>query len=120
SEDTGIYQNRFECIPDTVTFRPPRITPWPEMRGSQTAIVVGPGGEEIHTDEFGRIKVKFPWDRVSPYDDTASCWIRVSQGMAGGQYGMMFLPRVGQEVVVDFLEGSPDKPLVVGRVYNAD
>jgi Rhs element Vgr protein len=120
TEIEQIYECRFECIPDEVSYRPPRTTPWPKMRGSQTARVVGKGGEEIHTDEYGRVKVQFNWDREGKFDDKSSCWIRVSQGMAGGGYGMMFLPRVGQEVVVDFLEGDPDKPLITGRVYNKD
>jgi uncharacterized protein involved in type VI secretion and phage assembly len=119
-DDASIYECRFECIPDDVKFRPPRITPWPVMRGTQTARVVGPSGEEIHTDKYGRVKVQFNWDRVGKFDDKSSCWIRVAQGMAGGAYGHLFLPRVGQEVVVDFLEGDPDKPIIVGRVYNAD
>lgn len=118
--NVGTYDCRFECIPEAVTFRPPRITPWPVMRGTQTARVVGPEGEEIHTDSFGRVKVQFHWDREGKMDDKSSCFIRVCQGFAGGQYGMLFLPRVGQEVVVDFLEGDPDKPLIIGRVYNAD
>ncbi|MEP0841390.1 MAG: type VI secretion system tip protein VgrG, partial [Phycisphaerae bacterium] len=116
----GSYDCRFECIPGEVSFRPPRITPWPVMRGTQTARVVGPPGEEIHTDQFGRVKVQFHWDREGKMDDKSSCFIRVCHGFAGGQYGMMFLPRVGQEVVVDFLEGDPDRPIIVGRVYNAD
>lgn len=118
--DAPIYECRFECIPETVAYRPPRITPWPDMRGCQTARVVGPPGEEIYTDKYGRVKVQFHWDREGKFDDKSSCWIRVSQGGAGGQYGMMFIPRVGQEVVVDFLEGNPDDPIIVGRVYNAD
>jgi uncharacterized protein involved in type VI secretion and phage assembly len=117
---TPVHECRFECIPADVVYRPPRVTPWPVVRGTQTARVVGPSGEEIYTDEYGRVKVQFPWDRRGAMDETSSCWIRVSQGMAGGQYGMMFLPRVGQEVVVDFLEGDPDKPIIVGRVFNAD
>ncbi len=118
--DAPVYSCRFECIPAEVTYRPPRVTPWPVVRGSQTARVVGPSGEEIYTDEYGRVKVKFNWDREGEFKETDSCWIRVSQGMAGGHYGMMFLPRVGQEVIVDFLEGDPDKPIITGRVYNAD
>ena len=90
------------------------------MRGSQTARVVGPSGEEIHTDKYGRVMVQFPWDRQGNFDEKSSCWIRVAQAMSGGAYGMLFLPRVGQEVVVEFLEGDPDKPLIIGRVYNAD
>ena len=118
--DAPVYECRFECIPAEVSFRPPRVTPWPVMRGSQTARVVGPEGEEIHTDKYGRVKVHFNWDREGEFKETDSCWIRVSQGLAGGQYGMMFLPRVGQEVIVDFLEGDVDKPVFTGRVYNAD
>ena len=118
--DAPVYENRFECIPASVTYRPPRVTPWPMMRGTQTARVVGPSGEEIHTDEYGRVKVQFNWDREGQFNENSSCWIRVAQGMAGGGYGLLFLPRVGQEVVVDFLEGNPDQPLIIGRVYNAD
>ncbi len=118
--DAPVYECRFECIPAGVAYRPPRVTPWPVMRGSQTARVVGPASEEIHTDKYGRVKVQFNWDREGKFDENASCWIRVSQGSAGGQYGMMFLPRVGQEVIVDFLEGNPDNPIITGRVYNAD
>lgn len=114
------YECRFECIPASVRFRPPQVTAWPMMRGTQTARVVGPKGEEIHTDKFGRVKVQFNWDRAGRFNEDSSCWIRVSHGMAGGGYGMMFLPRVGQEVVVDFLEGNPDKPIIVGSLYNAD
>ena len=118
--EAASYKCRFECVPASITYRPPRVTPWPVMRGTQTARVVGPGGEEIHTDKYGRVKVQFNWDREGKFDDNSSCWIRVSQGFAGGQYGMLFLPRIGQEVIVDFLEGDPDKPIVTGRVYNAD
>jgi uncharacterized protein involved in type VI secretion and phage assembly len=118
--DAPVYECRFECIPAAVAYRPPRATPWPIMRGTQTARVVGPSGEEIHTDQYGRVKVQFNWDREGEFDDKSSCWIRVAQGMAGGGYGLMFLPRIGQEVIVDFLEGDPDKPIIVGRVYNAD
>ncbi len=119
-EDASEYECRFECIPSRLAYRPPRVTPWPVMRGSQTARVVGPKGEEIHTDKYGRVKVQFNWDREGKFDDKSSCWIRVSQGLAGGQYGIMFIPRVGQEVIVDFLEGDPDRPMITGRVYNAD
>jgi type VI secretion system secreted protein VgrG len=90
------------------------------VEGSQTALVVGPLDEEIYTDKFGRVKVQFHWDREGRYDENSSCWTRVSQGWAGGAYGMMFLPRVGHEVIVDFIEGDPDRPIVTGRVYNAD
>jgi type VI secretion system secreted protein VgrG len=114
------YRVRLEVIPAQVPFRPQRVTPRPIVRGSQTAIVVGSKDEEIYTDEYGRVKVQFHWDREGRYDQNSSCWIRASQGLAGGNYGMMFLPRVGQEVIVDFLEGNPDCPLITGRVYNND
>ncbi len=99
--------------------RPQQKTPKPRVEGVQTALVVGPGGQEIHTDEFGRVRVQFPWDRDGKKDDDSSCWIRVSQGWAGTGYGMIVIPRVGQEVMVGFLEGDPDQPIIVGRVYNA-
>lgn len=117
-EDT--YTNHFSCIPYSVPYRPPRITPRPFMQGPQTAVVVGPSGEEIYTDSYGRIKVQFFWDRDGKSNENSSCWIRVSQTTAGKGWGAVNLPRVGQEVVVDFLEGNPDRPIVVGRVYNAD
>ncbi|EYF01416.1 type VI secretion system Vgr family protein [Chondromyces apiculatus] len=100
-------------------YRPAQKTPKPRVEGVQTATVVGPGGEEIHTDEFGRVRVQFPWDREGQNDDNSSCWIRVSQGWAGTGYGMIVLPRIGQEVLVGFLDGNPDQPIIVGRVYNA-
>ncbi|WP_342377428.1 type VI secretion system tip protein VgrG [Myxococcus stipitatus] len=116
----GEYQSRFGAIPAGVPFRPPRVTPSPRIAGAQTAIVVGPPGEEIHTDEHGRIKVQFHWDREASGDDKSSCWVRVSQAWAGAGWGALYLPRVGQEVVVRFLEGNPDRPLVVGSVYNGE
>jgi type VI secretion system secreted protein VgrG len=116
----GRYHNRFRCIPGDVPFRPARRTPKPIVHGPQTAIVVGPSGEEIHTDEFGRIKVQFHWDRQGQFDDKSSCWIRVAQSSAGKRWGAQILPRVGQEVVVEFLDGDPDRPLVTGAVYNAN
>jgi type VI secretion system secreted protein VgrG len=99
-------------------YRPIVMTPKPRMGGLQSAIVVGPAGEEIHTDEHGRVRVQFHWDREGKYTDDSSCWIRVSQGWAGRGFGSVAIPRVGQEVLVDFLEGDPDQPLIVGRVYN--
>jgi type VI secretion system secreted protein VgrG len=90
------------------------------VHGTQTAVVTGPAGEEIHTDIYGRVKVHFHWDRVSAMDDKSSCWVRISQGWAGKNWGMSFLPRVGQEVIVDFLEGDPDHPIITGRVHNAE
>ena len=114
------YTNQFISIPSSVVFRPERKTPKPIVKGIQTAVVVGPKDEEIYTDKYGRIKVQFHWDRVGKKDDKSSCWIRVASIFAGGQYGAIFTPRIGQEVVVDFLEGDPDQPLITGRVYNAD
>lgn len=114
------YRNEFTCLPSGTTFRPPQTTPRPVMRGPQTALVVGASGEEIHTDSYGRIRVQFPWDRLGTKDDKSSCWIRVAQTMAGRKWGSLFTPRVGMEVVVDFLDGDPDRPLVTGTVYNAD
>ncbi|AKT36916.1 type VI secretion system Vgr family protein [Chondromyces crocatus] len=112
------YGNRFHLIPAEIPFRPARVTPRPTVRGVQTAIVTGPSGEEIYTDEHGRIKVQFHWDRTGKKDEKSSCWIRVSQPWAGGAWGAVFLPRIGHEVVVDFIEGDPDRPLVVGSVYH--
>jgi type VI secretion system secreted protein VgrG len=112
------YSNRFECIPADTDFRPPRLTPKPVVEGIQTAIVVGPDGEEIYTDEFGRVKVQFHWDRLGQRDDQSSCWIRVSQSWAGAGWGAIHIPRIGQEVIVDFVEGDPDRPIVTGRVYH--
>ncbi|MCI0629481.1 MAG: type VI secretion system tip protein VgrG [Phycisphaerales bacterium] len=121
SEDSNIeYSNTFTCIPDSLTFRPARLTPKPLVHGSQTAIVVGPSGEEIYTDKFGRVKVHFHWDRYNKPDENSSCWVRVSQTWAGKQWGAMFIPRIGQEVIVDFLEGDPDRPIITGRVYHAE
>lgn len=112
------YQVTLEGIPHDQRFVPPRLTPRPLIRGLQSAVVVGPAGETIYTDAWGRVKVKFHWDRLHPADETASCWIRVSQGWAGQQYGVFFLPRIGQEVLIHFIEGDPDRPVIIGRVYN--
>lgn len=112
------YVNQFTCIPEAVVYRPPQRTPRPEISGIQTAVVVGPKGEEIYTDKYGRIKVQFHWDREGTKDENSSCWIRVAHTMAGNKWGFMAIPRIGQEVVVVFLEGDPDQPLVVGSVYN--
>lgn len=114
------YRNAFRCIPDTVSFRPDRLTPRPIVQGMQTAIVVGPPGEEIHPDKYGRVKVQFHWDREGKKDDKSSCWIRVSQIHAGKGFGAIHLPRIGEEVIVAFLEGDPDQPIIVGRVYHAE
>ncbi len=114
----GRYGNHFSCIPATVPFHPPLVTPKPVVRGVQTAIVVGPSGEEIYTDQYGRVKVQFHWDRLGKKDDKSSCWIRVSQVWAGEAWGAMHIPRINQEVIVDFLDGDPDRPIIVGRVYH--
>ncbi len=112
------YTNTFTCFPFEVPYRPAFITPKPMIPGVQTAIVVGPAGEQIHTDEHGRVKVQFPWDRSRQFNQDSSCWIRVSQTLAGTGWGAMFLPRIGQEVIVDFIVGDPDRPIITGRVYN--
>jgi type VI secretion system secreted protein VgrG len=114
------YRNSFTCIPDSVTFRPARSTPRPVVQGPQTAVVVGPANEEIYTDKYGRVKVQFHWDREGKKDDKSSCWIRVAENWAGKNWGIVFNPRIGQEVIVDFLEGDPDRPIITGRVYNAE
>jgi type VI secretion system secreted protein VgrG len=114
------YSNIFTCIPCSVPFRPPRLTPKPLIQGTQTAIVVGPAGEEIYVDNYSRVKVQFHWDRVGQRNEHSSCWIRVSQPWAGKGWGGISIPRIGQEVVIDFLEGDPDRPIITGRVYNAE
>jgi type VI secretion system secreted protein VgrG len=114
------YTNRFETIPASVPHRPLRLTPVPVIAGVQTAVVVGPKKEEIYSDNYGRVKVQFNWDRKGTKDEKSSCWLRVSQEWAGKNWGAVYIPRIGQEVVVDFLEGDPDKPIVTGRVYNAE
>lgn len=113
------YTNDFECVRSDIPLRPAMAPVRPRVSGPHTAIVVGPAGEEIHTDEFGRIKVRFHWDRISPPDDTASCWIRVAQTWSGTSWGTVFLPRIGMEVLVEFIDGDPDRPLVTGCVYNS-
>jgi type VI secretion system secreted protein VgrG len=116
----GAYENRFTAIPVALQFRPQRATPKPVVPGTQTAVVVGPKGEEIYTDKYGRVKVQFHWDRDGKNDEKSSCWVRVAQPMAGRRWGASFWPRIGQEVIVDYLEGDPDQPIIVGCVYNAD
>lgn len=114
------FRNTFTCIPKAVPFRPRRVTPKPVVHGTQTAVVVGKSGEEIWTDKYGRIKVQFHWDREGKKDENSSCWVRVATPWAGRQWGAVSIPRIGQEVVVGFLEGDPDQPLIVGSVYNAE
>ncbi len=113
------YQNHFFCVPFKTPIRPPGVTRKPVVRGPQTAMVVGPDGKDIWTDQYGRVRVHFHWDRYGePKQGDTSCWMRVSEGWAGREWGQQHLPRVGQEVIVTFLEGDPDRPLVTGRVYN--
>jgi type VI secretion system secreted protein VgrG len=114
------YSNQFACIPKESQYRPPRKTPRPYLPSIQTAVVVGPAGEEIYTDEFGRVKVQFHWDREGQRDENTSCWIRVSQVHAGVGFGGIDIPRVGEEVVVSFIEGDLDRPLVTGRLYHKE
>lgn len=116
----GDFECRFEAIPAGRQFRPPRRTRKPVVQGPQSAVVVGPVGEEIFTDEYGRVKIQFYWDRYGNRDEKSSCWVRVSYPWAGKNFGAIHIPRVGQEVVVSFLEGDPDQPLITGRVYNAE
>ena len=119
SEGAGkLYQGEFALIDSKQPYRAPRTTPKPVVQGPQTAMVVGPKGEEIYTDEYGRVKVQFHWDREGQRNQSSSCWIRVSQVWADKQWGAIHIPRIGQEVIVDFLEGDPDQPIITGRVYN--
>ena len=118
--DSGTtYRISFAVVPQSTAYRSQRVTPKPHTTGPQTAVVTGPAGEEIYTDEYGRVKVQFHWDRYGLRDENSSCWIRVSQTWAGANYGSMHIPRIGQEVIVDFLNGDPDYPIITGRVYNA-
>ncbi|MCK6265888.1 type VI secretion system tip protein VgrG, partial [Vibrio sp. ZSDE26] len=117
SEQPATYHNQFCCIPRDITYKAPK-QPAPVVDGVQTAVVVGPEGEEIYTDEYGRIKVQFHWDRYGEKNEHSSCWLRVSQVMAAPNWGAVYLPRIGHEVIVTFLEGDPDRPLVTGAVYN--
>ena len=115
-----VYSNNLTCIPASVTYRPPRVTPKPFVQGPQPALVVGKAGEEIWVDKYGRVIVQFYWDRLGKQNENSSCWIRTSQPWAGGNWGAMWIPRIGQEVLVSFLEGDPDRPVITGRVYNAN
>lgn len=114
------FSCNFACMDKTQQFRPARLTPKPMVQGPQTGIVVGPSGEEIYTDQHARVKVHFHWDRHDKSDQDSSCWVRVSQYWAGKAWGAIHIPRMGQEVIVEFLEGDPDRPIITGRVYNAD
>jgi type VI secretion system secreted protein VgrG len=118
AEEPFQYKNSFEAIPFSIQYRPPRATQAPVVRGVQTAVVAGKKGEEIWVDEYGRVKVQFHWDREGKRDENSSCWLRVSQIWAGKGWGGMWIPRIDQEVIVEFLEGDPDRPIITGRVYN--
>jgi len=120
TDEDAIYRCTMTVLQSRQQFRPARTTPRPTMGGPQTAVVVGPAGDEIYCDKHGRVKVQFHWDRYGKRDENSSCWVRVSQPWAGKDWGTVSIPRIGQEVVVDFLEGDPDQPLITGRVYNGD
>ncbi len=120
SADADFFACRFTAIPDGQAFRAARITPKPLIQGPQTAIVVGKSGEEIWTDKYGRVKVQFHWDRYGKADENSSCWVRVSHAWAGKKWGAFNVPRIGQEVIIEFLEGDPDRPIITGRVYNGE
>lgn len=120
SDDSqSTYRNEFEGIPSATPYRPARITPWPHVGGSHVGVVVGPPGEEIYPDKHGRVQVVFKWDKDDNRALDYSCWIRVAQSFAGQRYGSVFLPRIGHEVLVEFLDGNPDNPVVVGSLYNS-
>ncbi|MDR5836401.1 type VI secretion system tip protein TssI/VgrG [Caballeronia sp. LZ034LL] len=116
---TARYDTEFLAQPTSLPWRAPSITPLPKATGPQTAVVVGPAGETIWTDQHGRVKLQFRWDRYGKSDENSSCWVRVSDAWAGSNYGGIYIPRIGQEVVVDFMNGNIDRPLITGRVYNA-
>lgn len=120
TNEVGHYGNTFTAIPFALPFRPQMVTPRPYIRGCQTAVVVGPAGEEIFTDKYGRVKVQFQWDREGKGNADSSCWLRVATPWAGKKWGMIHIPRIGHEVVVEFMEGDPDHPIIIGSVYNAD
>ena len=115
-----VYMNHFECVPKDVPYRPQAIKKKPAIHGVQTAIVTGDSADEIMVDKYGRVKVQFDWDRDGKKDSQSSCWIRVAQNWAGKKWGAFFFPRVGQEVLVDFINGDPDQPIISGAIYNAD
>lgn len=117
--DPSLYSNTFEAIPASTQYRPPRITPWPRVAGAHVGTVTGPEGEEIYTDKHGRVQVVFKWDTDNKVNLERSCWIRVAQPFAGQQFGAVFLPRIGHEVIVSFLDGNPDNPVVSGSLYNS-
>jgi len=112
------YENSFTCIPEALPFRPPRVTPEPVIHGTQTAVVVGPAGQQSFTDKYGRVKVQFRWDRQGQRSSDSSCWIRVAQPFSGDGHGVVWRPEIGDEVVVAFEEGDPDRPVILGSVWN--
>lgn len=114
----GSYHNRFLCTPVDVPYRPRRVTPKPTIPGAQTATVTGPSGQEIHVDEHGRVRVQFDWDREGADDETSTCWVRCAEAWAGNGWGALYHPRIGMEVLVSFVHGDPDRPLVTGCLYN--
>ena len=120
SEGDSSYSNTFICVPENIKVRPLHVLNKQRTHGPQTAIVVGPKGEEIYLDKYNRIKVQFHWDRLGKNDENSSCWIRVAESFSGKKWGTQFIPRIGQEVIIDFIDGDPDKPLVTGSVYNGD
>ena len=120
SEEGIKYSSEFECIQSSISYRPARKTQKSVVEGAQTAFVVGPSGDDIYFDDYGRVKVQFHWDREGLNDENSSCWVRVSDGYAGQRHGIQFTPLIGDEVIVSFLEGDPDRPIITGRVYNGD
>ncbi|MGI4851098.1 MAG: type VI secretion system tip protein TssI/VgrG [Janthinobacterium lividum] len=120
NREENLYYNTYQAFPAKIPFRPSKRTPKPRIYSTQTARVTGPENEEIWVDKYGRIKVLFHWDRLSKADQESSCWVRVAEGWAGNNWGILFTPRIGMEVVVTFIEGDPDRPLVIGSVYNSN
>ncbi len=118
-ENSDAYRVIFDAIPKDTPYRAPLVTPWPHIAGLMIALVVGPSGEEIYTDQHGRIKVQFPWDRKGQKDEHASCWVRVATSWSGNGWGMVAIPRIGQEVIIQFEDGDPDRPICTGMMYNA-
>ena len=112
------FRTKFAAIPKATQYRAPLVTPWPEIAGLQTAVVVGPPDEEIHTDDYGRVKIQFHWDRLGENNDNSSCWVRCMNPWTGRDWGMIAIPRIGQEIVVQFEQGDPDRPIIVGALYN--
>ena len=120
AEERKFYSNQFECVPADTPYRPFWTLPRPRLIGPHTAKVTGPQGAEIHSDKYGRVRVQFHWDREGKFDDKSSSWIRVAQSWASNKFGFQFIPRVGDEVLVDFIDGDPNQPIVTGSVYNAE